>query len=128
MMSIKFCISQATHPDLAVQPDLGGFRGGLSFPKESWLLLSLTPRGRVRKLIIFLVCMSQNHYITSLILHLRVVRAPAAAVVDGRVQDDGLLVVRVAEVGREVRLQVFVLARLRLAADASHVDTGALRG
>ena len=71
--------------------------------------------------------MSQNHYITSLILHLRVVRAPTAAVVDGRVQDDGLLVVRVAEVGREVRLQVLVLARLRLPTDASHVDAGALK-
>ena len=51
-------------------------------------------------------------------------RAPAAV---GCVQYDGLLVVRVAEVGREVRLQVLVLARLRLPTDARHVDAGALR-
>ena len=51
-------------------------------------------------------------------------RAPAVV---GCVQYDGLLVVRVAEVGREVRLQVLVLARLRLPTDASHVDAGALK-
>ena len=43
---------------------------------------------------------------------------------DWRVEDDGFLVVRVAEVGREVRLQVFDLARLRLPAHARHVHAG----
>ena len=56
---------------------------------------------------------------------LRLMRAPVSVV--GGVEDDGLLVVRVAEVGREVRLQVLVLARLRLATHASHVDAGALK-
>ncbi len=54
---------------------------------------------------------------------------PPAALVDGpggvravlvrRVQDDGLLVVAVAQVGGEVRLQVLVLAGLGLAGNAS---------
>ena len=56
------------------------------------------------------------------LIRLRLVRAPAAV---WCVEYDGLLVVRVAEVGREVRLQVLVLARLRLATDARHVDAGA---
>ena len=47
------------------------------------------------------------------------------ASVDWRVEDDRFLVVRVAEVGREVRLQVFDLARLRLPAHAGHVHAGA---
>ena len=52
---------------------------------------------------------------------------PVVASEDWRVEDDRLLVVRVAQVGREVRLQVLVLARLRLAAHARHVHAGALK-
>ena len=70
-------------------------------------------------------CSTSLRHKTSLIRLRILVQSPVAVV--GGVQDDGLLVVRVAEVGREVRLQVLELARIRLATDARHVDAGALK-
>ncbi len=50
--------------------------------------------------------------------------SPASSHASLPVQNDGLLVVTVAQVGREVRIQVLVLAGLRLAGDAGDKYAG----